>query len=55
LDTIELKFWRRHFGAIWPADGPWMREKLIFDLYVAVIAIADLISCSASKLSWRFV
>jgi hypothetical protein len=32
-----------------------MREKLIVDLCVAVIAIAELISCTASELPSRFV
>jgi hypothetical protein len=30
-------------------------KKLIFDLCVAVIAIAELISCAASYLRWQFV
>jgi hypothetical protein len=30
-------------------------RKLIFDLCVAVVEIAELISCAASSLPWQFV
>jgi hypothetical protein len=30
-------------------------QKLIFELWVAVIAITELISCTASSVPWRFV
>jgi hypothetical protein len=35
--------------------GRGCTKKLLFDLCVAVIAIAELIFCTASELPWQFV
>jgi hypothetical protein len=55
LNAAELKFWQGHFGAIVTADVAKMREKLVFDLCFVAIAIAQLISCTASEVPWLFV
>jgi hypothetical protein len=48
LDAIEVQFSRRHSEQFGQQMGQGCVEKLIFDLCVAVIAIAELISCTAS-------
>jgi hypothetical protein len=37
-DGVELKFWRRHFGAIRTADGSRMGEKVELPLDAAILS-----------------
>jgi hypothetical protein len=37
-EAVELTFSRRHFGAIWAADGARMREKAEVPLDTAIIS-----------------